>query len=84
MKSITLIASTIVIALTLTAFTSSGWNVQPTHKMGCQAATEIEPPTFSYDLSPRANNTVTKFLVQPINWVHFKGQIINKFFAFND
>ena len=60
MKSITLIASTIVIALTLTAFTYSGWNVQPTHKMGCQAATEIEPPTFSYDLSPRANNTVTK------------------------
>ena len=60
MKSIRFIACTVVIAFTLTAFTYSSWNGLPTNKLSCQTTNEIEPPTFSYNLSPPGKNTITK------------------------
>lgn len=60
MKSITLITCSVIIALSLTAFTISSWNDLPSSKSCNQSTEEIEPPTFVYNLSPHGNNTITK------------------------
>ncbi len=60
MKNSTLIACTVIITFSLTAFTYSSWNGLPTNKHSCQTAHENDPPAFFYALSPRASNTITK------------------------
>jgi hypothetical protein len=60
MKKITLIACTVAIAFSLAAFTYSNWNGTPTHQPSCQKAIKIEPPAFSFNLSSRGNNSISK------------------------
>ena len=60
MKRLTIIASTVIITFTLTAFTYSNRNGTPTNKPSCQATKEIAPPSFFYNLSSYAINTISK------------------------
>ena len=60
MKNITLIACTVIISFTLTAFTYSNWNGPLTDKTCSQPTRVIEPPNFFYNLSSTCKNTITK------------------------
>ena len=60
MKSITLIACTVITTFTLAAFTYSSWDALPNNELSCQTAKDIEPPTFFYNLSSHGKNTITK------------------------
>ena len=60
MKNIILITCAVVATFTLTAFTYSNWNGSPTNEACSQSTKVTAPPTFFYNLSPRAKNTITK------------------------
>jgi hypothetical protein len=62
MKNITLIACSVILTFSLTAFTYTSWNHTPnTNNNACGEPTvRVDPPTFSYDIDSRFMANVTK------------------------